>query len=191
MITDQDYATAAALLGCEVAVIKAVDKTESKENGFLPTGELKILFEPSQMWSNLKAVKINPTPYSTNPKYKDVCYEKWKTYPYGKYSEQWERLNRAAEINKEAAYKSASWGRYQVMGMYHKECGFDSVFALVEQYKKSEGEHLMGFIRMVRGRGLDKALKEKNWQAFKDGYNGKGANDYVADLQSNYDKSVA
>ncbi|WP_262919099.1 N-acetylmuramidase family protein [Niabella hibiscisoli] len=45
ILTEKDFQDAARQLNCEVAAIKAVAEVESKGDGFLPTGEPKILFE--------------------------------------------------------------------------------------------------------------------------------------------------
>ena len=44
-LSEADFEWAAKELGCEVAVVKAVDDVESKGKGFLPCGIPVILFE--------------------------------------------------------------------------------------------------------------------------------------------------
>lgn len=172
---------AATLLNVPLATIKAVAEVEGSGGGFLATGQIKILFEPHIFWRQLQQRRIDPKPYAI--KYASVLYEVWGHQPYGKTSQQWARLEKAAEINKEAAYCSASYGLFQPLGMYHKECGFDTVTAMVQRFAMNEGEQLMGFVRMIQARKLDDELRTQNWAAFALKYNGTGYKKNAYDIK--------
>jgi peptidoglycan hydrolase-like protein with peptidoglycan-binding domain len=79
---------------------------------------------------------------------------------------RWKLLERAAEINRQAAYESVSWGLGQVMGDHWKHLGFKSVFELVNQMD------LMA--RFIEKNGLTDELRGKQWAAFAKRYNGSG-----------------
>lgn len=120
MLTEQDYITVAKALQIEVAVLKAVTEVESRGGGFfVTTRELAILFEPHVFWRELVKVGIDPAKIqnSTN---RDILYQKWGTVPYPPVSRRWPQLNRAIQIHKEAAYASASYGMFQIMGFHAK-----------------------------------------------------------------------
>lgn len=173
MITENNFKAAAITLGCDVATIKAVNEVEARGAGFLPNGKIKILFEPHIFWQQLqKVARIKPTAFL--PKHSDILYPKWTRGKYGKESEQHGRLSRASLINKEAAYLSASWGAFQVMGFNFKKCGFKSVFDMVTEFEKGEYEQLVGFINYVKHDKLDDELRTKNWASFARQYNGAG-----------------
>lgn len=188
MITEEQYREIADSLEIEVAVIKAVDEVESKGSGFLETGEPKILFEPHIFWKELK--KVGKDPKSYQALYKNVLYEKWGEQPYGKYSEQHARLQKASKIHREAALKSASWGRFQILAQNYKECGKDSVQEFINDIYKDEYHHLKLFAEFVRNTGLLKYLKTKNWEDFSRGYNGPlyKNNKYDIKLRKAYNK---
>ena len=105
MITQKQFIESAKRIGCEVAVIKAVQAVESSGGGFMEIGLPKILFEPHIFWKQLRLAGITP-------KVSDICYPVWRTKPYGKISEQHNRLAKASAINRECALKSASWGLF-------------------------------------------------------------------------------
>jgi hypothetical protein len=85
MITREAFLGSALLLGVEPEVVMAVAEVESSGDGFLPTGEPKILFEPHIFWRELKKRGIDP---KTITGVEDILYEKWGTLPYGKPSVQ-------------------------------------------------------------------------------------------------------
>ena len=183
MITDSQYEKSALLIGCDVPAVKAVAEVESKGSGFLSNGDVMILFEPHIFYGELKLKGITPT-------VSDICYEKWGTKPYGKYSEQWPKLNRAIQIDETAALKSASYGKFQILGKYYYECGCKDVQEFVAAMKKDESEHLRLFTNLIISRGLQQALKKLDWVAFAKAYNGAGyaKNQYDIKLAKAYQK---
>lgn len=87
---------------------------------------------------------------------------------------RWRLLEKAAAINRRAAHESTSWGIGQVMGAHWKMLGYASVDELVREARDSAAGQaglMAGFI--VRA-GLERALRQHDWQAFARGYNGVG-----------------
>jgi len=185
-ITEAQYQEAADLIGCDVASVKAVDKIEASGNGFLANGDVKILFEPHVFWRELVAKGYDPHKHLFGNA--DILYQKWKTGFYGTSSIQWGKMNRACKINTSAALKSASYGRFQIMGNNYKACGYNSVEEFVAAMKESEYNHLKAFISFVKTNRLDRYLVTKNWAKFAEGYNGSGykANKYDTKLFDAY-----
>ena len=180
MLTQGDFEWAAKELGCEVSAIKAVDAVESKGEGFLPCGLPTILFE-AHIFSKL-------TNHAYDKSHPKISSRKWnrKLYIGGKAEHQ--RLELAASLNRDAALQSCSWGRFQVMGFNWKLCGYSKLQAFINSMYRSERGHLEAFVGYVKGKKLDKHLRNKNWDAFAAGYNGEEykQNKYDEKLQNAY-----
>lgn len=188
MITEQQYAQAAATLGCEVAAIKAVNKVEANGNGFLANGKPKILFEGHVFWKQLLALKIDPRPLQKGNE--DVLYPTWNikiVRPYYK-MDQYARLEKAKAIHKDAALKSASWGAFQVMGFNHKTCNYSTVSAFVNA-QADEGNQLLCFCNYLKNTQLSVNLRHLDWAGFARGYNGPeyAKNRYDSKLRKAYE----
>lgn len=189
MVTDEQYKKLADKLGIEVAVIKAVAEVESAGKGFLSTGEPVILFEPHIFWKQLQKYGINPKLVLAK-KDEDILYQKWGTKPYGKMSEQHNRLQRAVQIHRLAALESASYGSYQIMGFNYELAGFDNIQDFINAMYKDEYSQFLAFVNFITNRNLVRFLKTKNWESFSKGYNGKSykLNNYHNKLRKAYEK---
>lgn len=182
MISQEQYKDSAKLLNAEVAALMAVAEVESGGDGFLKDGKVKILFEPHVFWKELRKLGIDP---STFTGVEDILYPVWGSKPYGKVSQQHERLERAILINRDAALKSASWGKFQILGNNYKLAGYGTVREFVEAMNKSEDEHLKAFVNFTINTFLDDELRNKDWKGFARGYNG------ALYWKNNYDKKMA
>jgi len=174
-LTEQDYVDAAEALGVDVPAIKAVAEVESRGDGFLDTDEPKILFE-RHIFHRLTKGKYDAL-------YPDISRE--TPGGYGLSSQQHARLARAAALDREAALQSASWGRFQVMGMNWQSLRYKSLQEFVNAMYRSEKDHLDSFIRFVEVNGLTPYLKTHHWAKFARGYNGKNYS------VNRYDKKMA
>lgn len=188
MITDLKFQQEAERLNIEIASIKAVAEIESSGSGFLQTGEPKILFEPHVFWRELVKRGVDPTQYITGNE--DILYQVWGSKPYGKVSEQHARLQRAAVINREAALCSASWGKFQILGLHWSSCGCPSLQVFINKLYKDEDSHLELFSDFVISSGLTDELRNHKWKEFARQYNGPGyaRNNYDTRLQQAYEK---
>jgi hypothetical protein len=173
-LNDNDISKAAQELNCDVATIKAVCEVEAAGAGFDNSNRLKLRFEGHKFrnWTNRAYDQSHPNlsyPYSV---------QKTKKHDYSAFAE-------AMALDPQAAMKSTSWGLFQPMGEYFKECGFNSVEELVKSYTESEGNQLLGFVKQTKSRGLDGKLRKRDWAGFAENYNG-------ADYRSNkYDTKLA
>ena len=192
-LKEQDMEDVAAELGLDLAAVKAVNSVESSGRGFTIDGRTKILFEGHVFWKQLQARNIDPEPLVKGNE--DVLYPKWtrKFYLGGK--GEYERLDKAIALSKskdvaEAAYASASYGLFQVMGYHYKSLGFDDIIAFVGTMRENEGEHLKVFARFVKVNNLVKYLKNRQWAEFALRYNGTGykVNKYDEKLAKAYQK---
>lgn len=86
--------------------------------------------------------------------------------------ERWAMLAKAAAINREAAYESASWGAGQVMGAHWRWLGYASVEELVAEARSGIDGQLRLMLRYMERAALIDALRNRDWKAFARGYNG-------------------
>ena len=110
---------------------------------------------------------------------------------YGKESAQPKRLERAAEIDRECALNSASWGLFQIMGYHWRALGYATQQTFINAMYKDEGAHLFAFCRFIKiNPSLHVALKNRNWTAFARGYNGPAyaKNQYDTKMAAAYDR---
>lgn len=179
-ITEKAFQDAAKDLGVEVAAIKAVDEVESRGAGFLKDGHVKILFERHKFHEFTHGKYDLSHPNISNP----------VPGGYGPTSAQYARFSKAFALNPQAAMKSASWGRFQIMGFNYKSAGFTAIDAFVDAMKRSEDEHLKAFVNVIRDWGLADELQRHNWAEFARRYNGKGykKNKYDTKMADAYEK---
>lgn len=187
-LSASDIRNAAASLGVEPCAIQAVVDVESNGRGFLSDGRPKILFEGHVFWKELQKRGINPVPLAI--KHPGIVYSRWDKSKYKGGAAEWERLNSAALIHKDAALCSASWGLFQIMGFNYRLCGFDSVQAFVDAQKESEVRQLAAFCEFMSNNGLVMFLACREWAGFARRYNGPdyAKNQYDVKLRKAYER---
>ena len=104
----------------ELATVKAVNEIESRGKGFLPHGRPVILFEGHVFWRELDKRGVNPDQFSES-RLKNILYKSWTKKYYVGGRGEYTRLEKAAGMSDldevhDAAYASASWGSFQIMG---------------------------------------------------------------------------
>lgn len=179
-LTEPDYSKAAITLGVDTATIKAVASIESMGDGFLGNGKPKILFEGHWFSKLTKGAhdKENPT----------LSYKTWTKKNYLGNEKEYSRLNAAISLDRSAALNATSWGKFQIMGFNHKQCGYQDIESFVNDMYKSEHYHLMAFVKLIKSMKWDAQLKAKDWKGFAKKYNGPGyeKNKYDVKLQQAY-----
>lgn len=202
LLSEKDLFDFAGEYNLELAAVKAVNQIESSGKGFLAFGKPRILFEGHVFWSELKKRNIQPNNF-LNSLSQDVLYEKWTKKYYRGGEGEYERMEKAANISalpgtKVAAYCSASWGAFQIMGYNYKIMGYNSIDSWVSAMNEHEREHLAAFgkfisIKSISGKKLIDWLREKNWDKFAEGYNGSGykKNKYDEKLNTAYNKYLS
>lgn len=188
-LCETDYAEAARTLDVEVAVLKAVEEVETGGGGgFIQIGYPTILFEGHIFWNQLKGRGLNPEDYVAGNE--DILYPNWTKKFYKQGMAEYDRLNRAKNINETAALCSASWGMWQIMGFNYAVCGCNTVFDFCTEMQLNEGTQLNLFTAFLRTNGWDKYLRDKNWSEFARHYNGPSyrENEYDKKLAKAYEK---
>lgn len=181
-LTDEDFQLAAETLDVELNAIKAVAMIESGGNGFNPDGSLKILFEGHHFSRYTKGIYDN--------QYPNISYKVWDKTKYGNYKKEHDRLSLAVSLDEENAYKSASFGMFQILGSNHSLCNFDSATDLYYNQCISEVEQLNAFVMFILNTNLDNFLKKKDFKSFARYYNGPAyaKNQYDIKIKNLYDK---
>ncbi len=184
VLTDSDYKSAALWLGVPFAAVKAVATVESAGSGFLSDGRPKILFERHIMYRQLSDKLGKAQADALARKHPDIVNSETGGYIGG--SKEHDRLGKAAEIDRECALQSASWGSFQIMGFHWKRLGYATVQAFINAMYKGEPDQLDAFSRFIKtDPALHRALKALNWADFANGYNGK------AYAKNQYDKKMS
>lgn len=186
-VVESDYELFGWLLDCEKEMLMAFVKVESSGSGFLASRRPTILFESYQFFKNLKSAGKDPYRYmKENP---DIITDRWiKNYKGGE--KEWDRLEKAIKIHKEAAYKSASWGLLQIMGSNFKATGEKSISSFVSKMSKDEFSQLTLGIEFIRSQGLIPLMASKDFNGMARIYNGPGyaKNGYGLKLKNEYYK---
>jgi hypothetical protein len=92
-------------------------------------------------------------------------------------------------LDPEAAFMSASWGRFQIMGFNYKAAGYHSVDQFVLGMRHSEGKQLAAFVSFIKSEKLEKYLQKQDWVGFANRYNGpKYKYDYGRKISIEYNK---
>ena len=184
LLTESDFKEAAELLNCDIAAIKAVAEVESSGNGFLSDGRVKILFEGHQFHKHTKGAYAESYP--------TICYKAWTKQHYTKGPNadvrgagELARLEQAMSLDREAALKSASYGKFQIMGFNFGSCDFDNVEEFYAAMQASEGAQLKAFCCFIKANKLDGHLRKHHWAKLARGYNGP------AYAENKYDKKLA
>jgi hypothetical protein len=164
-ISDQAWLALSKRLGLELAVLQAVADVESAGNGFLKSGEPKILFE-GHAFDRLTKGRFR----AAHP---DLSYPTWTKIHYAKTGEgEWQRLVRARALERDAANQSASWGAFQIMGFNYGLCGFSDVESFVSAMRAGPDEQLEAFAQFIARDKYLTPLRKQDWATFAAAYNG-------------------
>lgn len=185
-LTQSDITAAAASINVEVAAVQAVLEVETGgRGGFYADTRPRILFEPQQFHFLTKGLFDKQAPALSSPTWNKALYASTEEGEY-------DILAQAIALDRTQALKAASWGLFQIMGANYLAAGYGGPERFVQAMVLSEVNHLGAFVSFITSRGLDQALREKNWALFARGYNGAGyaANQYDTKLAAAYARGV-
>lgn len=166
-LTENHIRKAAKELECDVAAIKAVIEVEAPRGGFLEDSDRPVMLFEAHIFSRLTGHKYDDT-------HPEVSSKRWNRKLYIGGEAEYARLETAMRLDRDNALRSASWGRFQILGDNYALCGFESVQDFVGAMEESEEAHLRAFINYIKNRGLDKYLRNRQWTSFARAYNGAG-----------------
>ena len=143
-VTDDTLILLATRLECTLQQLRAVAMVESGGSAFDGKGRPKILFERHK-FHLLTGGKYSPAPFSQSKG--------------GGYNESsWDKLTRAAGKDVDAAFASASWGKFQVLGMHWERLGYASPLDMAYSTVISEAAHYEMLARYIEHFGLKRAI---------------------------------
>jgi hypothetical protein len=194
-ITDGDIRWAVGFLNVEEAIIRAVAEVESRGDGFV-NGRPLIRFEQHIFRSGKKGLFAgtggiyNPTHCHLSNSEDGGKQYHIKNPDHAINQPREYSLLHGALLLRDAtgrrrykdAWNSASWGRFQVMGFNHSLVGWNSIEEFVMAMCSSESDHLNAFVGYVYYHRLERHLRNHNWAAFTEIYNGPKYRDTYATL---------
>ncbi len=179
-LTEADFNAAADTLHLPLAVLQAVAEVESRGQGFLPDGRPVVLFERHIFYRQLHQHGLDAAALTAS--YPDLICLTPGGYQGG--IAEYQRLALAQQIHEAAAYESASWGAFQVMGFHWQALGYASVEDFVKCMQRSERDHLDAFVRYLQHQpALIQALQHQQWADFARGYNGPSFARHAYDIK--------
>jgi hypothetical protein len=105
--------------------------------------------------------------------------------------DEWNNFEKAKVINEEAAYRSISMGKFQIMGANYRQLGYDSAKEMFEKFNTSESEATYAFGAFIKNnKRLWRALKEKDYHLMAYYYNGSKYKKYVDRYGRTYDERI-
>lgn len=167
--TPADIAQIAARLGGSPRQLAAVAKVESAGGGWDDKGRLKCLYERHYFWRRMQVI----IPLLSNPKPGGYTIDA----DGDGINDSWEKVADAAMRSPIAAFESASWGKFQIMGAHAKSLGYGNAVEFVWALSRSEKAHYEALARFIETNGLTKAFRAlstnpDDCRAFAKGYNG-------------------
>lgn len=200
-LTRDELVSTARAYEVEPAALRAVTLVESRGTGFLPSGQVIILFERHWLWKQLQISSRQIDPRRLAQQRPDLCGRNWDRRYYQGGQREWDRV--AGVINwaqqndsprwesyKKAAYESCSWGMFQLMGFHYPTVGYADIYSMVHAFAESERLQLDAIMKwMSRGPVLTE-LRQKDWNRFALLYNGSGQVPvYSARLRQEYQRA--
>jgi len=146
-----------------MAELWAVLTVETKGFGFLSDRRPLILFE--------RHIFSRETRHQFDGAHPDLSNRKPGGYGPGG-AAQYDRLERATQLDRTAALRSASWGLGQVMGFNALNAGFEDVEEMTQKMMASESAQLLGMANFIRHIKADRSLRRQDWTTFARLYNG-------------------
>ena len=188
ILSEKDYQEVADLIGCDVEAVKAIKTVESGGQGFAEYTRPPILFEGHIFWGSLVKHGLDPKNYQKA--HPGIVYSGWDRSKYKGGLREYDRLEEAWKIHKQAALESASMGLFQIMGNNYKLCGEDSPFSMWSNASLSEGNQLRQFGNFIINSRIAPYLIAHDWEKVAYRYNGAGykKNKYDTKLRDAYNK---
>ena len=164
-LSQADFQSAAARLGCDPAALRAVWEVEASGRCFDASGGVLRRFEPHHvpraLWSAMGfAPRAGQAP--------------WRASLALSPSARAQMFSTAAQLDMDAALSASSWGGPQIMGFNHGAAGSASAQDMVAVMASGAPAHLDAFAALVTAWGLDAALRAHDWLSFARRYNGSG-----------------
>lgn len=165
LLEDVDFEAAATTLGVPASYVKALYQVESSGNPFV-SGRPVILFEPHRF--------SRATGGRYDASHPHVSYPNWdpKKYPASQ-AGRLAQLAEAAELDYLAAFASASYGAFQILGENFRRCDCVDAMAFAWQESQTAADQLAHFCLFIKSDPvLHRALQRGDWVTVAKRYNG-------------------
>lgn len=86
---------------------------------------------------------------------------------------KWALLNRAVEIDPQAAFESACWGVGQIPGKHWRWLGFSSVAELANLCRRDVAGQIELMMRYIENAELTGDVRAGDWESFARGFSGR------------------
>ena len=182
-----DLQAGADRLAVPLATLATVAQVESIGEGFTQDQRPVVLFERHVFYQQLSQHLGQAEADRLAAHYPNLVNPQRGGYAGG--AAEWERLQLAISLHRDAAIESASWGMFQLMGYHWPALGFASACDWQSAMQRSECDHLDALCRFIlQDPALHKALKGRKWAEFARRYNGPAykENDYDSKLAKAY-----
>lgn len=114
--------------------LRAVAVVESSGSGWFNSGLPKILWERHKFWQWVKNSSSRVVSWFANPAAGDYTMDVNKNGV----NDSWEKLSLAIGKEPLAALQSISIGKFQVLGRYYRECGYNHPIEMLYACSRSE-----------------------------------------------------
>lgn len=171
-VSGDQVAMFAVAIGCTEKQLRAIAKVESGGAAFDAAGRPKILFE-RHYFHRLTEGRWSIAPYSD-------------AKPGGYAVDSWTKLVAAACRDPSAAFQSASWGKFQIMGAHWQALNYASPLEMAWAMREGEAGHYEALVRFLKANRLCDAARRLSTnpadnKAFAAGYNGPEFRKYSYD----------
>lgn len=180
-ITEQELQTIAEQLGDkDTKRIKAVADVESNGSGWFNSGLPKILYERHKFWEWTTNVSNRVVSWYSNPNAGGYTMDANKNG----INDSWEKLSLAIGKDPLAALSAISIGKFQVLGRYYRDCGYNHPIEMLCAASRDEYAHyamLRDYILNVaklKEAFLSLSTNPNDNRTFARGYNGKAYERY-------------
>jgi hypothetical protein len=178
-------------LGIEPGIALAVLNVDGIGNGFTSNGKMRIYFEYSifyREWGREHSDQIQQhfTRSDTGCSYRVSPNDDFKNCA----ANSWEAFQVASNLNKEAALRSISMGRPQILGLNSALAGYESAQEMFNAFSASEVNQIVGGFEFIKNSPKMLApLRAQSYRDFARSYTGLGPNldRTVVRLQSVFD----
>jgi N-acetylmuramidase len=191
---EMDFIAAAAGFAppIEVAALAAVAQVEAGGRNGFQDGRPIIRFELHVFHRETRGIYARSHPHLSQP-----TLAAGRRYHRGGQANEWSMMYasmilRVPPVTRRIAeaFRSASWGMFQVMGFNAAAVGWPDPIQFGIDMATSEANQLRAFVGFIRSSRLEGALRRHDWTTFARAYNGAGfaVNQYDARIGAAYNR---
>lgn len=163
-VTSSEVVAAAQALSVQESLIWALYHVANEGPAFVD-GLPVLVFEPHRFSRSTGGAFDDTHPALSAPEWHPALYPDDP-------AQRWQQLLDAVALDVDAAFMSASFGAFRLLGENYALCGSVDPFGFALDQAQSEGAQLDAFVRLIEAKGLTAALRRGDWATFAKGLNG-------------------